>query len=87
MLNCFLLLQVTALEYTMEAALKMVMWNVQGLYYPIKGMCILLAFKRGRTQPVLLEEMHLFLPAPSSSQKQRLHQFSTQFLMLFLWDS
>lgn len=68
----------------MEAALKMVMWNVQGLYYPIKGM---LGFKRASTQLVLLEEMHLFLPVLSGSQKQGLCQFSTQLLILFLWDS
>lgn len=48
-LNCFLLLQVTASEYKMETVLKMVISNVQGLYYPIKGMCILQAFKRANT--------------------------------------
>jgi len=49
MLNCLLLLQVTASEYIMEAALKTVMWNVQALYYAIKGMCIPLTFKRANT--------------------------------------
>lgn len=65
----------------------MVMWNAQGLYYPIKGLCILLAFKRANAQLVLLEEMYLFLPVLSGSQKQGLCQFSTQLLILFLWDS
>lgn len=33
----------------MGAALKMLMWSVQGLYYPIKSMCILLVLKRTST--------------------------------------
>lgn len=54
----------------MGAALKMLMWNVQGLYYPIKSMCNLLVFKRTSTLRVLSEEMYLLLPVLSSSQKK-----------------